>query len=131
MTGDTICMVLNDMAVPSDYVHEHAELLNLANEPVQCLICDQSPCRRHSDEGMVIISDGHATVGENREFGDLTHQERTAIRYACYGRFHTLIFGIGKKRKRNELPDCVVDGIREEFPEPNPVDYVGFRPGEE
>jgi hypothetical protein len=100
MTGDTICMVLNDMAVPSDYVHEHPELLNLANVPVQCLICDQSPCWRHSDEGMVIIFDGHATVGENREFGDLTHQERKAIRYTCYGRFHTLIFGILERSAR-------------------------------
>jgi len=71
------------------------------------------------------------TVGENREFSDLTHDERKAIRYACYGRFHTLIHGIGKKRKRNKLPDCVVDGIRENFPEPVNGEYVGFRHAEE
>jgi hypothetical protein len=131
MTGDTICMVLNDMAVPSDYVHEHPELLNHANGPVQCLICDQAPCWLHSDGGMVITSDGHATVGENREFADLSHEERKAIRHTCYRRFNKLIHGIGKKRKRNKLPDCVVDGIRESFPEPNEEDYVGFREAEQ
>ena len=36
-----------------------------------------------------------------------------------------------KKRKRNKLPDCVVDGIREHFLEPDAADYVGFRNAEE
>jgi len=80
---------------------------------------------------MAITSDGWMTVGENREFAGLSHEERKAIRHTCYRRFNKLIHGIGKKRKRNKLPDCVVDGICEHFPEPDAADYVGFWNAEE
>ena len=43
----------------------------------------------------------------------------------------SLFMVLEKKRKRNKLPDCVVDGIREHFLEPDAADYVGFRNAEE
>ena len=117
-------MVVNDMAIPSEYIHDRPELLNY--QIGFCNKCQGSPCYLKHEAAKDVWKKA-VDVLAGRNYSSITdQQERRAVRYPLYGGFFRIIYGIGKKRTRECLPECVTDKIKETYPEPD-GDYVGFK----
>jgi hypothetical protein len=123
MTGETMCMVLNNLAIPSEYVHEHPELLNY--QIGYCRECNKYPCYLYH-EWVADVWENAIDVLAGRDYSTLDNEERKKVRFPLYRGFYRIIHGIGQKRKREPLPECVVNRIKETYPDPD--GYVGFRP---
>jgi hypothetical protein len=123
MDGYTVCMVVNDVAIPCEYIRLHPELLNY--QVGFCQICRHAPCYvDHPDAGDVWQTGIDILAG--RDFETLNSKERSAIRYPLYKGFFTIIHGEGKKGNRVKLPEWVTNCIRATYPDAQD-DYVGFR----
>ena len=85
-----------------------------------CSICQQNPC-------VVVehLSYIHEIAMHLRNKGE----SNRAIRYQLYRRLSNKLHGPLGRGNRVPLPDCLVDFVRENFPNENTAEqYVGFRP---
>ena len=57
--------------------------------------------------------------------GDREETENNQIRKQCYKVFMTLLHGSLGRGNRRELPRCIVDAIRDEYPDEV---YMGYKP---
>jgi hypothetical protein len=123
MSGDTVCMVINDVAIPCEYIREHPELINY--QVGFCQWCRHAPCYLDHEEAGDVWQTAIDILAE-RDFETLNSKERSAIRYPLYKGFFTIIHGIGRRGNRVKLPECVTNRIRATYPDAQD-DYVGFR----
>jgi hypothetical protein len=113
--------IINGVVLPEYYVKDHPELKDYLID-TECDDCGQDPCWTETEEGDNIL----ASVKSDFESDDSGLVTPKMCRHKCYKEFNRLIFGVGKKGERNDLPKCILASIRSVFPEPSGV-YVGFR----
>jgi hypothetical protein len=88
------------------------------NEEEFCKECGRVPCIMVEEEA------SFCAVSEMAKSMGKTNKE---IRFMLYRHMCTVLHGYLGKHNRKELPLCVSFKIKEEFPEKNEDDYVGFR----
>jgi hypothetical protein len=90
-----------------------------------CHHCQQDPCDwfLHGPSVVDSVRTSHGIMPINVDRSVLNK----SCRYAAYSQFAHIKFGYLGKGKRVPLPDCVVRGIRVNFPDANHF-YVGFIP---
>jgi hypothetical protein len=152
LEDDVPILLVFGVPFPADYVKKYIEpeaLPKLMNEYVKgyltaCEHCGETPCRmlwEETDEifeendisllGKFNISwaaddDGDGPLCTRSEALKLcTAEDLKAARFKMYQRFCSMINGVLGKRKRVELPDCVTNKIKANYPDPN-EEYVGF-----
>lgn len=139
LEGKDRVAVINGVVLPFAYIQVGLERIMsdmltkefaAAAAPPRCPKCNQSPCVVHTEEATEIIND----VAQKQEvlapddYFQLSFEQKKMLRFECYKRFYTLVYGIGKKGERKPLPDCVVAEIHDYFPKADDEEYVGFRP---
>ena len=86
-----------------------------------CGVCQQNPC--------VIVDNlpyRHEIAMHMKKKGE----SNRSIRYQLYRRLSNKLHGPLGRGHRVQLPDCLFDFVRENFPNENPDEqYVGFREG--
>ena len=83
-----------------------------------CRHCGEFAC--HADDIKGLLKDREEDF---KDCGWSNHQ----IRHSLYRESSFFINGILGKDNRKELPKCVVDLIRDTYPNPETEDYVGFK----
>jgi len=89
-----------------------------------CPSCGEDPCD-WVVVGPHIVKSIFQRNGDAEISGPLTK----ASRFSAYGMFTRAKYGELGKGNRKKLPDCVTNGLRDNFPDPNKK-YVGFMRGD-
>lgn len=95
-----------------------------------CEFCRQCPCVVDGIDGSATFEEADEMLNNmntDSQYSALSLPERKSLRYLCYRRFHRVLYGIGKRGQRKELPLCVMNAIREKYPEEDNSNTTGFR----
>ena len=86
-----------------------------------CHHCEDNPClwSQYRDEILESVQTWILTLDD--------YPNNRFIRNRCYKTFTAMYHGVLGNGVRVDIPQCVKDGIRQEFPESS-GGYVGFRP---
>jgi hypothetical protein len=88
------------------------------NEEEFCKDCGRVPC---------IIVEEEASFCAVSEMAKSMGKTNKEIRFMLYRHMCTVLYGYLGKHNRQQLPTCVTSKIKEDFPEMNEDDYVGYR----
>jgi hypothetical protein len=90
---------------------------NKNNDKLKCAHCEKSPCEWYTF-GKIIVQETSILINK---------LENNKLRKKAYGIYTKHRYGTLGKGNRIEIPKCVIDHIREEWPDKN-NQYMGFKP---
>ena len=79
-------------------------------------------------EEVCVVQQNMDEMWEYIDFSKSNEYDDKRARFKLYKHFFLLIHGVGTKGRRIELPKCVVDAVKHQFPAGD-GHYVGYRPG--
>jgi hypothetical protein len=115
---------------PSEFIptstnnSEETEFFGVSSDGV-CSHCEETPCEWLL-YGPAIVQSVRAMHGSNPSIDILLTNK--ACRHAAYTMYTRTKFGHLGKANRVPLPSCVVNGVRDNFPDPK-NNFVGFTLG--
>ena len=99
---------------------------NVPNEEIQnvlvCPHCDQEPCVWVENREAVVVHVQHKELSVADNYNMANNEKRRH----CYQFFSRVINGVLGRGNRIPLPSCVVDGVRETYPNEEGMEHMGF-----
>mmetsp|Transcript_1346 Transcript_1346/g.2115 ORF Transcript_1346/g.2115 Transcript_1346/m.2115 type:complete len:102 (-) Transcript_1346:144-449(-) len=99
-------------------------MMSFPNDGRFCNACSSKPCVWIQHQEVVLAGVEHWKLMQDTNGLPYPPNERRKI---CYRQFTRAFHGVLGRGERVHLPSCVIAQVREKFPNPDDIGYMGFR----